>query len=472
MRLRRSLRFALLVLAAWLGSAATAATAGAVTPVVESFPSPLSFSLWQPFDNSSPYLKEYLGYSPLGYGLFTYMNSYPFAYNPSSRVAWAWQAPGGTSYIYRADFQGIKLVGTAPLATCAIQGIYSTVANTFLTGGAVYNYDGADAGTTPLYNCSTSTSSQSVGSFKNCLYAGCVPAPGDGAGVPASLPGDAADFGMGFQASGTADTQGQLLLTSATIYLSDGTTPSVTAKQSATQLSGPETITASGQDGQSAAGLDHGLGLGGFHLELLLPTGSWQTLQGTSTNCTGALNDECPFSASASFAFDPNNYDGAGDSLANGTYTLAVTAYSITGHESDPSQSSWQVTVNRPTMMPTPVTVTLPTPPPPHRGHKHRVRARITLSWTWTPSFTRLRRMVISPLPAGARVSITCRGNGCSPLTFAAGKRGLGHLFAAAESRLYRPGDEIFITVAAPGYVAERAEVKIKRGALPTAKLL
>jgi hypothetical protein len=40
------------------------------------------------------------------------------------------------------------------------------------------------------------------------------------------------------------------------------------------------------------------------------------------------------------------------------------------------------------------------------------------------------------------------------------------------DGRRYRAGDLLFITISAPGLVPERAEVRIRDGAIPRARLL
>jgi hypothetical protein len=50
--------------------------------------------------------------------------------------------------------------------------------------------------------------------------------------------------------------------------------------------------------------------------------------------------------------------------------------------------------------------------------------------------------------------------------------RHLGRLLHSLAGTTYRPGDRLFITITAPGLLAEQAEVSIPAGALPRARLL
>jgi hypothetical protein len=117
---------------------------------------------------------------------------------------------------------------------------------------------------------------------------------------------------------------------------------------------------------------------------------------------------------------------------------------------------------------PVPVTVA----PPPASTSQRRMRVKIVMDWTWNGTRTRLRSLRFGPFPGRGTVGVGCRGHGCPRHAARAGHRGLSKLVRRLERREFRSGQRLTITVSAPGYVAERAQVLIRAGALPIAKLL
>jgi hypothetical protein len=117
---------------------------------------------------------------------------------------------------------------------------------------------------------------------------------------------------------------------------------------------------------------------------------------------------------------------------------------------------------------PRPVTVTL-TPPPALPGH---VRVKILLSWVFSGIHSRLSKMRFGRLPAGATITVACRGRGCPKRPASVDRRHLRRLISSLEARRYRAGQRLTITITAPGRISERARVRIRDGRLPVAKLL
>lgn len=117
----------------------------------------------------------------------------------------------------------------------------------------------------------------------------------------------------------------------------------------------------------------------------------------------------------------------------------------------------------------TPVTVTIP---PPARGPR-RISVEILMKWKWHGSHTRLRKVRwVGSFPARATIRVTCRGRRCPRRLGKVGHRHLRALMRSLEARVFHAGQRITITVSAPGWIAERAQVRIRDGALPLAKLL
>jgi len=129
-----------------------------------------------------------------------------------------------------------------------------------------------------------------------------------------------------------------------------------------------------------------------------------------------------------------------------------------------------------PPVISTPVTVTVPTPRSPVKRREHRARrqlkVKITASWTWSYSRSRLGHLRFGRLPRGAQVTTTCRGHDCPLRAVQAGRGALGRLLAFVDGLVYVAGDRIYITVSAPGYRPERAELLVRSGEIPTAKLI
>jgi hypothetical protein len=124
-----------------------------------------------------------------------------------------------------------------------------------------------------------------------------------------------------------------------------------------------------------------------------------------------------------------------------------------------------------PPVVTAPVTVPLPTPARGTRRHP-RVRVTIRISWTYNRARTRIHRVQMSRVPRGARITVRCTGRGCPVKQRTARARHLRGLERRLAGSLYRAGDLILITIAAPGHVSERALVKIRNGRLPVAALL
>lgn len=78
----------------------------------------------------------------------------------------------------------------------------------------------------------------------------------------------------------------------------------------------------------------------------------------------------------------------------------------------------------------------------------------------------------MSRLPRGARVTVRCTGRGCPLTKRSALARHVGTLVTRLQGTIFRAGDRIFITITAPGRVAERAVVTIRNGRKPLAALL
>lgn len=131
-----------------------------------------------------------------------------------------------------------------------------------------------------------------------------------------------------------------------------------------------------------------------------------------------------------------------------------------------------------PPVVTTPVTTPVPVPPPAPAPAPHKpkpLRIKLAISWTWDRAETHLRTAKVGSFPGKTRIIVGCRGRGCPPhlkkdtITGPGRLRRLVHRLGGGR---YRAGDHVFITLEAPGWRTERAEVMIRWGDLPKIKLL
>jgi hypothetical protein len=118
----------------------------------------------------------------------------------------------------------------------------------------------------------------------------------------------------------------------------------------------------------------------------------------------------------------------------------------------------------------TPVPVPVPQPPP----RPHVLSVKLTLSWTWDDASTRLRKVNIGTLPGTTRLVLRCLGQGCPrpAASVAKGPRRVRRLLHRLQGRRYRAGDRLVVSLSAPGWIAERAQIKIRAGKVPEVRRL
>jgi hypothetical protein len=108
--------------------------------------------------------------------------------------------------------------------------------------------------------------------------------------------------------------------------------------------------------------------------------------------------------------------------------------------------------------------------PVPRRG---AVRARFSIGWRWAGSRTRLESIHTRHLPRDAHVSVRCLGAGCPRLRVGrVSARHTRRILRELRGARFEAGDQLLITVTAPGRKAERIEVVIRDGNIPHARLL
>jgi hypothetical protein len=121
------------------------------------------------------------------------------------------------------------------------------------------------------------------------------------------------------------------------------------------------------------------------------------------------------------------------------------------------------------------VTVPVPVPIPTPTPRPRTLRVRLTVSWTWNRATTRVGKVKVGTFPYRTRLQLQCKGRGCPRhrgKDLAKGILGVHRLLHALVGRRYRAGDKLFITLQAPGYRQERAELDFRWGRKPNVRLL
>jgi hypothetical protein len=121
------------------------------------------------------------------------------------------------------------------------------------------------------------------------------------------------------------------------------------------------------------------------------------------------------------------------------------------------------------------VTVPVPVPIPTPKPRVRALRIKLTVSWTWNRATTRVGKIKVGTFPWRTKLALQCKGRGCPRhrgKDVAKGIRGVHKLLHALIGRRYRAGDKLFITLQAPGYRQERAELDFRWGRKPSVRLL
>ena len=98
---------------------------------------------------------------------------------------------------------------------------------------------------------------------------------------------------------------------------------------------------------------------------------------------------------------------------------------------------------------------------PPPLPRPRALRVKLAISWTWDRATTRLRNAEVGSFPGRTRLLVQCQGRGCprhAEVT-AFGPRGLHRLLRRLSGDRYR-GDALYVTLEAPGWLPERAEIE------------
>lgn len=117
--------------------------------------------------------------------------------------------------------------------------------------------------------------------------------------------------------------------------------------------------------------------------------------------------------------------------------------------------------------------VTVPVPAP--KPRTRQLRIRLEISWTFKRATTRVHGVEVGTFPGRTKLQVQCKGRGCPRhrgKDIATGIRGVHHLLHALVGRRYEAGNKLIVTLQAPGYRQERAELDIRFNAKPHVKLL
>jgi hypothetical protein len=115
------------------------------------------------------------------------------------------------------------------------------------------------------------------------------------------------------------------------------------------------------------------------------------------------------------------------------------------------------------------VTTPVTTPVPQPASGPRELRVKLAIGWTWNRTHPWLRRVRVASLPGMTKLSLRCEGRGCPRprRDFADGSKAVHRLLRRIVGRRYRAGDRLLLTLAAPGWLSERAQIRFRWGRLP-----
>jgi hypothetical protein len=119
--------------------------------------------------------------------------------------------------------------------------------------------------------------------------------------------------------------------------------------------------------------------------------------------------------------------------------------------------------------------VTVPVPVPAPKPRTRQLRIRLEISWTFKRATTRVHGVKVGTFPGRTKLQIQCKGRRCPRhrgKDIATGIRGVHKLLHAMVGRRYQAGNKLIVTLQAPGYREERAELDMRFNAKPHVKLL
>ncbi|HEX3975891.1 MAG TPA: hypothetical protein VHW96_06475 [Solirubrobacteraceae bacterium] len=119
--------------------------------------------------------------------------------------------------------------------------------------------------------------------------------------------------------------------------------------------------------------------------------------------------------------------------------------------------------------------VTVPVPVPAPKPRTRQLRIRLEISWTFKRATTRVHGVKVGTFPGRTKLQVQCKGRGCPRhrgKDIAKGIRHVHQLLHALVGRRYQAGNKLIVTLQAPGYHQERAELDIRFNAKPHVKLL
>jgi RTX calcium-binding nonapeptide repeat (4 copies)/Putative metal-binding motif len=98
-----------------------------------------------------------------------------------------------------------------------------------------------------------------------------------------------------------------------------------------------------------------------------------------------------------------------------------------------------------------------------------RIRSRVDDRWLVYARYTKVARLVVRDVPAGARVTLRCRGKGCGfRRKTAAAHRGRASLTKLFKGRRLKPGAVVEVRVTAPGKIGSVVRFTVRARKLPT----
>jgi hypothetical protein len=101
---------------------------------------------------------------------------------------------------------------------------------------------------------------------------------------------------------------------------------------------------------------------------------------------------------------------------------------------------------------------------------KQIINSTLSSDYLAYAGYTRYSRLVVNGVPAGARVTVKCKGRKCPVKSFRSTKAGSVKLARFIKKKL-RAGTTLTIRVTKPGTIGKQFVIKIRKGKRPTVKV-
>jgi len=160
---------------------------------------------------------------------------------------------------------------------------------------------------------------------------------------------------------------------------------------------------------------------------------------------------------------------GSAGTLDTGVAMAPGTNPSITGL----AGGGYEVAIQAKAVPPAPV-VSTPIPRPAPTGHgQPALRVKVLIKWRWNRGHSRIVKFLVGRHPHDMTLRMSCQGRGCPAHHRWLARPGkLKRFVRAVLGTRYAVNDRILLTLSAPRYRTERAQITIRSSRRPRVKLL